>query len=139
MHEALKNPVAIGTACSILTDIQSSKIDQHMVINAYNHFDALTERSYDFNCIECGFHPPILIADANSKIAFKCKDTQDELSRDTSPEIDLVDSHIFWGIVKRAVIAKGFRRRALPGWHIKPSMTFWAPFIGEKSRMERPL
>ena len=38
--------------------------------NAYYHFEALTDHSYDYFCLRCGHHPPILIWDLCKKGCF---------------------------------------------------------------------
>lgn len=38
--------------------------------NAYYHFEALTDHSYDYYCLRCGHHPPILIWDLCKKGCF---------------------------------------------------------------------
>ena len=69
IRENVKNHVAVGTLCEILEQYLHIKLKQNTVLNAYLHFVALTEHNYDFNCVMCGFHPPVLIADLNRKVA----------------------------------------------------------------------
>ena len=135
IRESLKNHVAVGTLCNILAGIQNVKLDQHTIIDAYNHFEALTDRSYNYNCVACGFYPPILIADVNRKVAFKCSSNEEDLPDVMCPESDKVDWTSYWNMVEKSIIAKGFRGRKVARLQITPKMSFWSPFIGAKSRI----
>ncbi|KAL0158987.1 hypothetical protein M9458_047063, partial [Cirrhinus mrigala] len=37
---------------------------------AFHHFLSLTKFQFDFFCFQCGYHPAVVIADANWKLAF---------------------------------------------------------------------
>ena len=61
--------VAVGRATSILErNNQVAYPDD--IYQMYLHFEAMTSHSYDFNCIQCGFTPPVLIIDGHWKAAF---------------------------------------------------------------------
>ena len=49
------------------------------MVNAYLHFDALSDHSYDYNCLLCGYHPTTLIMDLNKKVSFACNMSDMEL------------------------------------------------------------
>ena len=53
-----------------MEDLYHVKYPAH-ILEAYFHFEALTEHGYNFHCNYCGSHPTILIMDANRKAAFR--------------------------------------------------------------------
>lgn len=40
------------------------------VLHGYIHFEALTDHDYQFSCVNCGDHPPVVIMDLHKKRAF---------------------------------------------------------------------
>ncbi|XP_066526748.1 uncharacterized protein [Hoplias malabaricus] len=60
--------------CSMMTsalkDLLNVKIHHNTLRKAAFHFWAMTSYHYDFSCVRCGHEPPVLIADANWKVAF---------------------------------------------------------------------
>lgn len=40
------------------------------VLHAYLHFEALTDHEYNYSCVSCGDHPPVVIMDLHRKGAF---------------------------------------------------------------------
>eukprot|EP00794_Sanderia_malayensis_P010303 gene10303-11366_t len=134
MRECLKNRVAVATVCKILSGILQVNLDQATVVNAYAHFEALSERNYEFNCIECGIHPVILIADVNRKVAFKCPSGIQNLKDGAKNFPDSVDANLFWDKIERNMICFGFRGRNLEASDVEPSLSCWAPFIGKRAR-----
>ena len=96
LRESIRNHVAVGTICTILECILKVKIDFPSVLHAYSHFEALSDRPYAFNCVQCGYYPPILIADVNRKVAFKCRTTNQDLPDEFNKDSDVVDCPEFW-------------------------------------------
>lgn len=45
------------------------------MLNAYLHFEALSDHSYDFSCIMCGYFPPLLSLDVDKKGVFELAGT----------------------------------------------------------------
>ena len=41
-----------------------------VVRNAYLHFEALSDHSYNYFCVLCGHHPAFLVTDADKKGVF---------------------------------------------------------------------
>ena len=62
-----QNHVAMGRTMVILQDILESSIHPKEVEKAYLHFEAMTDREYEFKCIDCGYHPSIMIWDTFRK------------------------------------------------------------------------
>ena len=75
LRSSQSNHLAVGTFCSIIENIWHFKVDGQAVLNAYMHFEALSKRVYNFNCVDCGYFPSVLIADLNRKVVFKYKET----------------------------------------------------------------
>ena len=44
------------------------------------NFEALSSRSYIFNCVDCRYQPPILIVDLNRNVGFKYGEGEEELN-----------------------------------------------------------
>lgn len=40
------------------------------IMQGYLHFEALTEHDYEYSCVNCGDHPPVVIMDLHKKGAF---------------------------------------------------------------------
>ena len=123
LFERMLRHVAVGTVCEILEDYLHIKLKQQTILNAYMHFVALSAHSYDFNCLVCGFHPPVLIADLNRKVVFKCRNINDNAPDSDDDTADYVDCDEFWGKVD------------IPSnIHIKPSILNWSPYMGKFTR-----
>ena len=103
IRENVKNHVAVGTLCEILEQYLHIKLKQNTVLNVYLHFVALTEHNYDFNCVICGFHPPVLIADVNRKVVFKCHTIDDTIPNNDDNTADYVDCDEFWKKVEQKI------------------------------------
>ena len=65
----LQNGIAIGKELSRLEDWTKEKYP-NQILDAYLAFEALTQHSYDFECVMCGQFPTILTIDGNRKAAF---------------------------------------------------------------------
>ncbi len=63
---------AIGRVVAVIESMTGKSLSHNTVLNAYCHFEALSEHKYKFYCIHCGFYPPppILTFDVNRKAAF---------------------------------------------------------------------
>eukprot|EP00112_Aurelia_sp_Birch-Aquarium-sp1_P013996 Seg2997.2 transcript_id=Seg2997.2/GoldUCD/mRNA.D3Y31 product="HMG domain-containing protein 3" protein_id=Seg2997.2/GoldUCD/D3Y31 len=141
-RECQKNHQAVGTICNIIESIWKFKVDSRSVFNAYLHFEALSDRSYEFNCVECGYFPPIMIADVNRKVVFKYRAVEEENLLDDEMENvdpDLVDSDDFWAKVLGGILSKGLNGRKIDDFFIEPRLSFWSPYIGPQSRISNLL
>ena len=69
------------------------RLHPQRVVNAYPHFDALSDHSYDYNCLLCGYHPTTLIMDLNKKVSFACNMSDMEL-----PETYIVTMQISYTV-----------------------------------------
>lgn len=107
------------------------RLNPQTVVNAYLHFDALSDHSYDYSCLLCGYHPTTLIMDLNKKVSFACNMSDIGLpevyNRDNA---DFVHCDKFWKNVELSMIQRGFPGRNLPELDASPSLLSWSPFIG---------
>lgn len=46
------------------------------VVNAYLASETLVDHQYEYTCIQCGIHPPVLVHDVTKKAAFKFAGTR---------------------------------------------------------------
>ena len=63
----------------IMSPIVGKRLHSQSVIDAYLHFDSLSQHTYEYSCTLCGYHPKILIMDLNKKVAFNCNVSNLEL------------------------------------------------------------
>ena len=134
LRESTRNHVAVGTICGTLEGIWSLKVDMHKVLSAYTYFEALSDRTYQFNCVMCGYHPPILIADLNCKVVFKYQSVDEELPNQGDEDADYVNCEQFWEKVTSSVLGKGFLGRKVEVLSLEPRLNFWSPYIGPRTR-----
>ena len=73
-----------------------SQIGKQKVFNAYAHFEALSNRIYQFNCILCGYYPSILMADLNRKVVFMYESVEDDLPDINDANTDYLNCEDFW-------------------------------------------
>lgn len=43
---------------------------KNSLIHGYLNFEALTDHKYDFTCVRCGHHPPIVVMDLHKNCVF---------------------------------------------------------------------
>lgn len=67
----LQNHTAVGRALDILEQTNQKKYPNHdSLLHGYLHFEALTAHDYNFSCVHCGVHPPVVIMDLHKKGVF---------------------------------------------------------------------
>ncbi|XP_026103390.1 uncharacterized protein LOC113074880 [Carassius auratus] len=79
------------------------------VLHAYLHFEALTGHEYEYSCVTCGDHPPIVIMDLHRKGAFNMS-----LSDIKPPQKDFnghMDMDYFWDKLALQMIGRGFVKK----------------------------
>ncbi|XP_050398510.2 HMG domain-containing protein 3 [Patella vulgata] len=103
LRTGVQKHVAVGRMCSILEEAYKGvQFPQH-ILDAYIHFESLTDHSYDFNCIRCGHYPPIIILDANRKSSFSL---QGESIREPDTHIEnAAQMDKFWKQVTDNIVA----------------------------------
>ena len=65
----MQNHTAVGRVVATLDDTHQVVLKHQSIVNAYLHFEAVTEHQY--TCVHCGYHPVVLIMDLNKKGAFR--------------------------------------------------------------------
>eukprot|EP00112_Aurelia_sp_Birch-Aquarium-sp1_P023018 Seg6701.2 transcript_id=Seg6701.2/GoldUCD/mRNA.D3Y31 product="hypothetical protein" protein_id=Seg6701.2/GoldUCD/D3Y31 len=136
LRASTKYHVAVGTACKIISDIHQLKLDEQKVLNAYAHFEAMSERTYAFCCLQCGYYPSILIADLNRKVGFKYSMSNDEMLPDEKDDdVDYVHCDDFWNSSAVSILSKGFIGRKFENLSLEPNLSFWSPYIGRNARV----
>ena len=134
IRENVKNHVAVGTVCDILQEYLHIKLKQQIVFKSYMHFVTLTEHTYDFNCVICSFHPPLLIADLNRKVVFKCHMIDENIPDSDDNTADCMDCDKVWNKVEINMIMRGFTATIPLELEVKPSICNWSPYIGKFTR-----
>ena len=100
LRNSLQQHAPIGSIVKILEQQLHTKLNAQTIINAYLHFEALSDHRYNFNCCVCGYHPKVLIMDLNKKINFRCSVTDLQLQEEFDEnDADLVDCETFWSNV----------------------------------------
>ena len=94
----------------------------------------MTKREYNFFCNICGYFPTILTFDLNKKTVFDISiGDVEEPERETAK--DSVDADCFWANLTKEIIARGLIPSGQKNpYEVKPSYTFWAPWIGRQTR-----
>ena len=135
LRDCLLQHIPIGSVVKVLEMKLRCSLNSQTILNAYLHFDAMSNHSYDFNCVLCGYFPQILIMDLNRKIAFRCPAEKLQLSENEIENAkDVVNVNDFWKNVKRCMVLRGFPGRHVKEFDIQPSLLNWAPFIGKNTR-----
>ncbi|KAG9274472.1 hypothetical protein AMEX_G11395 [Astyanax mexicanus] len=107
---AIKNNTAIGRFLSMMEDHMETNIHHNTIRKAFFHFSAMTNYSYNFSCNRCGHNPPVLIADANWKVAFDLpvnllKRPSAENIQASNLSVNITDQ---WEQLEKQLIAAGF-------------------------------
>lgn len=135
IRSQLKQHIPIGSLVSALEEKLGEQINHQKVLNAFLHFDALSDHSYDFHCLICGYHPSILIMDLNRKISFRCPMSELELpDKYDREEADRVECEQFWEKVELGMVMRGFSDREVEQLKVRPNLLNWAPYIGKETR-----
>ena len=72
IREFLQQSIPIGSMVKGLSERVDNKWKAQMYVNAYLHFECLSQHDYDHYCVLYGYHTTILIMDPNRKINFEC-------------------------------------------------------------------
>nr|XP_023671165.1 HMG domain-containing protein 3-like [Paramormyrops kingsleyae] len=135
---AVKHNTAIGRFLSMMEDHLDVHLHHNTLRKAFFHFSALTDYKYEFCCNRCGHHPPILIADANLKVAF---DLPVNLLKRPPEDIQQTDLSVNiekrWEDLEKELIAVGFcdGTKSKNPFTGKVSYSAFAPWIGALSRV----
>ncbi|XP_059400742.1 uncharacterized protein LOC132132395 [Carassius carassius] len=103
------------------------------VLHGYLHFEALGSHDYSYTCINCGYHPKVVIMDLHKKGVFSIPFS--EIA--TPPSEFKGDTNIvsFWESVTMEMIGRGFLSSGRKNpFVVRPSYDSWAPWIGPNTR-----
>ena len=135
LQQCLQEHLPIGSIVNVLESQLGKRLHSQSVIDAYLHFDSLSQHTYEYSCTLCGYHPKILIMDLNKKVAFNFNVSNLELPENYQmDDADFVDCDVFWGKVELSMIFRGFLSRTIPEFEVNPNLLFWSPFIGRHTR-----
>nr|XP_023668355.1 uncharacterized protein LOC111844264 [Paramormyrops kingsleyae] len=103
------------------------------MFHAYCHFEALTDIDYSYSCVNCGFHPAVVIMDLHRKGVFNLEVSDLRMPPEGfEGKHDTVD---FWNSIHLEMISRGFfQSNAKNPLAIHPSYDRWAPWIGNETR-----
>ena len=65
---------AVGRTVEALENwlqLQPFQLPRGVMLNAYLHFEALSDHDYSFSCILCGYYPPLVTLDVDKKGVFE--------------------------------------------------------------------
>lgn len=64
--------VSVSRVIDTLESLQGVKYpNRDTVLHAYCHFEALADLDYTYSCVNCGYHPPVVIMDLHKKGVFR--------------------------------------------------------------------
>ncbi|XP_071948919.1 HMG domain-containing protein 3-like [Antedon mediterranea] len=128
---------AVGSVIAALENTLNQKLPTSIIIRGLEHFEALSQRSYNFTCVTCGIEPPVLITDLQKKACFSLDVSGLELP-ELNEENDMVDVQSFWSQIKKEKLINGLlAEKENNPFSVKAAYTNWAPYIGEKTRANR--
>ncbi|XP_077862074.1 uncharacterized protein LOC144343260, partial [Saccoglossus kowalevskii] len=142
LRSSITNHVAIGSFVSAWEDANKEHIPHDVVCKAYQHFEALTDHTYDFTCVICGSNPPVIITDLQKKACFQIDGDVESAIAALCDESDKVDVVKFWTNLQKEKLlnplVRGLFKLFLDGeenaFKVKPSYSGWAPYIGHSTR-----
>ena len=118
---------------SIVHKVERASVEK--IRDGYLMFDVLSTKEYDFSCVKCGYHPDVLVADLNRKLAFRCDMNEvedvDDPDQETAGD---VDCDRFWSDIECNILASAFSKTKLSKYSIKPSFKHWSPYMGPNTR-----
>ncbi|XP_056453234.1 uncharacterized protein LOC130387964 [Gadus chalcogrammus] len=134
VRNALQTHTAISKVIEIIeTTEKVSFPNKERVLQAYLHFEALTDHEYTYSCVSCGNNPAVVVMDLHKKGVFNMP-----VSDIPSPPEGYdgnVDMDHFWNTVATEMLSRGLipYGRKNP-FVVPPSYHHWAPWIGPHTR-----
>jgi len=112
------------------TNWLKTRLNAQDVVNAYLHFDSMSQHDYNFFCILCGYHPTTLIMDLNKRVSFACDKLQLELLEEYDQnDADYVDCECFWEMVELAMLMRGGPCCTVPEFEVQTQLLSCSPFL----------
>ncbi|XP_055024533.2 uncharacterized protein [Misgurnus anguillicaudatus] len=135
----LANKTTSGRMLNTLSFFNDNRYHHQLLRRAFHHFLSLTNFTFDFFCYQCGYHPTVIIADTNWKLAFDIplgtfkRPDADSIS-DNDLEIDIAKS---WSDLDKSQIAEGLiSGESIANPYYTPVChSTLAPWMGEHTRI----
>ncbi|TNN48003.1 hypothetical protein EYF80_041774 [Liparis tanakae] len=104
------NKTACGRMLDTINLFNTNTYHHQTVRKAFHHFLSMMDFGFDYSCHQCGHNPPIVIGDANWKVAFDVPvGTFKRPDLDTVTDTDLnIDVKKTWADLDKEMIAEGF-------------------------------
>ncbi|XP_058614543.1 uncharacterized protein LOC131529049 [Onychostoma macrolepis] len=136
LRHSIQTHHAISRAVEVLeTTTQQKFPSKDKILHAYMHFEALTDHTYTYSCVKCGYHPAVVVMDLHKKAAFNMPVSDIPAP---PPEYDgRVNMKDFWASVTAEIVCQGLLDSACQNpFLVSPSYNYWAPWIGPNTRKE---
>ncbi|XP_051816802.1 uncharacterized protein LOC110966392 isoform X2 [Acanthochromis polyacanthus] len=134
VRNALQTHTAISKVIEIIETTENVSFpNKERVLQAYLHFEALTNHNYSYNCVSCGYSPAVVVMDLHKKGVFNLPVSEiQSLPDDYDGHVDIAN---FWDAVAVEMISRGLIPcgRKNP-FVVPPSYHHWAPWIGPHTR-----
>uniref|UniRef100_A0A8C1VEE7 SAP domain-containing protein n=1 Tax=Cyprinus carpio TaxID=7962 RepID=A0A8C1VEE7_CYPCA len=134
IRNSVQAHVSVGRVRSILQKTSHVPYPKDSeFFHAYLHFEALTHHDYNFSCLKCGHHPPVVVMDLHRKGVFSMPVS--DISEPHETYNGEVNSEDFWETLSMERIAAGLLKTGDRNpYNIKPNFEYWAPWIGRYTR-----
>ncbi|XP_053289770.1 uncharacterized protein LOC128450385, partial [Pleuronectes platessa] len=135
VRNALQTHTAISKVIEIIeTTKKLSFPNKERVLQAYLHFEALTDHEYTYSCVSCGNNPAVVVMDLHRKGVFNMP-----VSDIPSPPEGYdgnVDMDHFWNTVATEMLSRGLIPYGRKNPFVVPPVVYnhWAPWIGPHTR-----
>uniref|UniRef100_A0A674N1X3 Uncharacterized LOC101075033 n=1 Tax=Takifugu rubripes TaxID=31033 RepID=A0A674N1X3_TAKRU len=129
-RNALQTGVEISKIIQIIEATEGVSFPpEERVLQAYLHFEALSNHDYTYSCVSCGYSPAVVVMDVHKNGVF---DVPGDAPEDYDGRVDIVT---FWGAVATEMISHGFIASGRKNPFVVPlSYHHWSPWIGSHTR-----
>ncbi|XP_072217993.1 HMG domain-containing protein 3-like [Leuresthes tenuis] len=134
VRNALQTHTAISKVIEIIeTTEKVSFPKKERVLQAYLHFEALTNHDYIYSCVSCGYNPAVVVMDLHKKGVFNMPVS--EIQSPPDGYDGQVDINNFWNAVATEMISRALTPYGQKNpFVVPPSYHHWAPWIGPHTR-----
>ncbi|XP_049339463.1 uncharacterized protein LOC125804568 [Astyanax mexicanus] len=134
LRNSLQTHQAVGSAIEVLEKTSGKTYpSKQRILHAYLSFEALSDLTYTYSCVSCGYHPATVVMDLHKKGVFSMPVSSiEEPPQNFDGKVNAKD---FWEMVSLEMISRGFVQspKANP-FVVHPSYHNWAPWIGPHTR-----
>ncbi|XP_062600986.1 uncharacterized protein LOC134262628 [Saccostrea cucullata] len=134
IRDGLLNHVAMGRTLAILQEMIGTNLNVMEIEKAYLHFEAMTDREYEFHCVLCGYSPAIIIWDTFRKASFR--HVVSDLPLPNEEVNETVNMKNFWQQVESCIVKRGIEKDLAKQDEVIPNYGFWSPWIGKYTRKD---